>query len=345
MSDTGWELWFQMVGGKPIEDTSSNNDGPPAVTQEVVPTVEAERPVGASETQAVTTSPHAAPTDEAQAVGTAHAVHSELPRFALWVPHVVSPMAPFRHILGHVARAARVGSFCTGAGPEHLLPKCLDIPCVFPMSCDNKDFAYRFMRSNKFITEHHWVDANELFTQGVGRCAVHGFGQCQLELVGKLDVLVAGITCQPYSTARSTRFTGGTLAHDEASLVDRFVDAVRMLQPKKAVLENVMGFLMAESSTQTKSPYKQLVDKINKDLPGYVVTCYILNSQTFMAFHRRRAWIILTHCSAGGAASMALQTRMIKDGGVIMVDQCYIMINDGVRPQIPTSMIVPKESQ
>lgn len=55
--------------------------------------------------------------------------------------------------------------------------------------------------------------------------------------VEKVDVITAGIPCQPYSLAGKRQGKD-----DERDLVDAFNEAVRELRPKLVILENVPGF-------------------------------------------------------------------------------------------------------
>lgn len=55
--------------------------------------------------------------------------------------------------------------------------------------------------------------------------------------VEKVDLLAAGIPCQPYSLAGKQKGSD-----DERDLVPAFIEAVRTLQPQVVILENVSGF-------------------------------------------------------------------------------------------------------
>jgi DNA (cytosine-5)-methyltransferase 1 len=55
--------------------------------------------------------------------------------------------------------------------------------------------------------------------------------------VPRVDIITAGIPCQPYSLAGKQK--GG---EDDRDLSQYFLEAIRVLQPKLALLENVPGF-------------------------------------------------------------------------------------------------------
>lgn len=55
--------------------------------------------------------------------------------------------------------------------------------------------------------------------------------------VPPVDVLTAGIPCQPYSFAGKQKGLA-----DDRDLTGQFLDAVRVLRPKLTILENVSGF-------------------------------------------------------------------------------------------------------
>ena len=230
-----------------------------------------------------------------------------------WQDHIVQPLKPFRTTMGRVRRNARIGSFATGCAPECVLPEIMDIPCDFHFKVDNKPSAWRFCQKQGFTTGHFFVDARELTANsGRGVCANHGLINCSALTTEQLDFVLAGISCKAYSTARTGRHEG-TQNHSEARLLEEFVRLLRIFKPKKACLENVIGFLFPDSKTSGTTPLLRFIELLQELLPEYVVTCYITNAKAFLCFERRRCWIVATSREAGGDQSAQLQTRLIRE--------------------------------
>ena len=233
-------------------------------------------------------------------------------RYVAWQPHLIMPLAAFRDSLGPQTKAAIMASLASGAQPEHLFQTVTNIMSKVLFTCDPKQAAFQFARSQGFTSDHHFVDGRPLAEHGAGPCANHAFRHCSVLTSHNLDMLVAGISCKPYSMARTGRFELGAAMHEEAFLMDTFFAILIRHQFKKGILENVFGFLLPESKLVKVSPYQRLLERARTETPNYHVTCYITDAKLFLVFHRRRVWIVFTRLDCGGEASAALQTRMIK---------------------------------
>ena len=224
-------------------------------------------------------------------------------RTDLWLPYIKDFVQPWRAQLGEAHRPLRVASICSGVAPEYLFEELFGIPCHFVFTCDSKMAAYKFLELNGCRSDHHFTSAAELCMKGAGVCARHNFSTCACD-EEPLDLLVAGITCRPYSQARLGRFSAGTGAHEECGLVECFIQALRRFKPRKAILENVVGFTMAESGSDRTAPYQRLVTRMREEFgETYILTCFVLAAETWLVWKRRRIYIICTRELAGGAPS------------------------------------------
>lgn len=113
----------------------------------------------------------------------------------------------------------RVGSLCTGYGGLEM-----GLRTVFPQArmvwCADNDKAASILLAARY--------------------GVPNLGDIKLidwSLVEPVDVLAAGIPCQPHSYAGK-----GRGKDDDRDLVDAFINAVRGLRPRVVLLENVPGF-------------------------------------------------------------------------------------------------------
>ena len=185
-------------------------------------------------------------------------------------------MAAFRQKRGAVQRPHVVASVASGCGPEHLVCPLLEVPAVYPFSCDPKMFAYAFMRKQGFDTNHHFLHLQDML-QDTAPCANHSFHACPAALDAHIDLLIGGVSCKPHSIARAARFDGAS-EHRDDHIMARYVDVIKKYQPFKAILENVYGMLLRESKSDPQSPYKKFVALVRANLPEYTVQCYVLKA-------------------------------------------------------------------
>ena len=149
--------------------------------------------------------------------------------------------------LGPQIRTNVMMSLASGCQPEHLYGFISKIRSAVVFTCDPKETAYRFACEQGFKSCHHFVDGRPLSINGEGLCATHGFRVCCIVREMDADIFLAGISCKPYSLARTGRFSedGGATSHDDAFMLIIYIRLVKRHQPKKSVLENVYGFLLA----------------------------------------------------------------------------------------------------
>ena len=106
---------------------------------------------------------------------------------------------------------------------------------------------------------------------------------------GTIDVLTGGFPCQPYSVAGEQKGT-----EDERHLWPQMLRAVREIQPRFVVGENVSGLV----SWSNGLVFEQV--QIDLEAEGYEVTPFLLPAASVNAPHKReRIWFI-AHSSSGG---------------------------------------------
>lgn len=106
---------------------------------------------------------------------------------------------------------------------------------------------------------------------------------------GTIDVLTGGFPCQPYSTAGKRKGK-----EDERHLWPEMLRAIREIQPRWVVGENVLGLVNWNGGL--------VFDEVQADLEaeGYEVQPYILPAASVNAPHRRdRVWFVAYRCDAG----------------------------------------------
>lgn len=107
----------------------------------------------------------------------------------------------------------------------------------------------------------------------------------------RIDVLVGGPPCQPFSSARRR-----PPVHAEAALVNSFSKVVELAEPTIFLLENVQGILWPTSSGG--SPAQKVMRRMKR--AGYRVAARVLDAVWFGApQHRSRAFIVGLHTRLG----------------------------------------------
>ena len=207
---------------------------------------------------------------------------------------------------------------------QHLRLKVYQIfqvPHTYEFTCDNKRTSYNFIKAN-FSVEHHFCDLREISSSGEGRCAHHEFHPvgtrcpCVFPLPGisaafGLDILVAGVSCKPYTRARAKRMEG-TRAHGDADLSDHWISLVKRLVPMACIFENVWGITQCESKTEKRTPLSRLRNEIQAQLPDYNIVIFAMCGSTWMVMSRRRVYMILVHKRAGPDVVQRIKA-MVKD--------------------------------
>ena len=250
-----------------------------------------------------------------------HYVHNTID---LYASDITEPLKKIREIRGPLLEELTMASGCTGTGPESLLPAITALDVRHEFTCDLKSSAWLFIKNNCDIGDkcHHYLDLNALLadarcvdasgnevdpssplkvgTHISGRCARHEMDVCG-HFIAKtaLDGCFAGISCKPYSLARTGR-RSGTKAHADATLLETFVLIMGMLEPVYAMLENVWGFCLPESKLSKQSPLMRLMLFAERYAPQFLPVVVIMQGTTFMHFTRRRVYVTFFNIERGG---------------------------------------------
>jgi site-specific DNA-cytosine methylase len=141
----------------------------------------------------------------------------------------------------------QVVSLFTGACSEGAALQALGIPFNIVVAAESKKYAVDFMLANLKDNISHIMTSVDDAIHGSGYCAVHG-RTCEPKLPDKIDVLVCGSPCQPFS--RQREFSGRTPrtskqcdGHPEFPLTMECVpQAIKRFSPHIWVVEQVTNF-------------------------------------------------------------------------------------------------------
>ena len=260
----------------------------------------------------------------------------------LYSSDIVAPLKVIRAYRGECTRTHRMATGCTGTAPESLLEEISGLPVTHVFTCDSKAASWQFIKANSGFDDdcHHFLDMHDLLrcraitadgaevpsddprraaTMITGRCARHEMMCCDLIMPKRLlDSFFAGISCKPYTMARTGR-RAGTKDHEDAGLLETFVLLLAELQPGFAILQNVWGFCLPESRTVRESPLTRLLTFAAQVAPMYIPVVIIMQGTVFLHFVRRRVYVVFIHRDKGGIESVALLKLFITDSPFALI--------------------------
>ncbi len=105
---------------------------------------------------------------------------------------------------------------------------------------------------------------------------------------GKIDILTAGIPCQPHSLAGKRRGR-----HDQRDLTDAFCRIVAAVEPRCVLVENVEGYRTSEGG----KAFRALARGLRR--AGYDIADRVINAADVLPQRRRRLWILGYRRDAG----------------------------------------------
>ena len=268
-------------------------------------------------------------------------------RYSQWLPSITGPVGGVFASRGPWTRRLKIASVCSGAAPCAKIMLNLGVPHEYVFTCDSKKSSFNFIDHN-FKIGHHFMDVREL-SCGSGRCAMHephGVPSCNLSQIvapGELDLLIAGVSCRPYTRARAGR-SAGTCAHQDSDLSDQWLALVALLIPTACIFENVWGITCPESKWDKTTPLQKLVSSIKATLPDYTVSIFGMCGSTWMVMARRRVYMVLMHKRAGSGA-VARMKAMVKDTFVMdylstIVDWIRLVVADILPAQCVLAIVV-----
>jgi len=163
------------------------------------------------------------------------------------------------------------------------------------------------------VTQHHYPNTVQLGN-------VTKYAEWDLP---KIDLILAGFSCQPYSIAGKRK---GTADDRGGPMVDAMLGAIEKFQPAKFMLENVKGLLSIEKG----SVFKNILVRLNNI--GYAIDWKIINSALVSAQNRERIYIVGEKISKNdsflkdGITMFDSKIKQPEDKGIVLKD----IIENGV---------------
>ena len=242
-------------------------------------------------------------------------VDNQLEAYELWASFQRRSMATCRAFLGDQCRDYNFASFCTGAAPEKVTPAVQGIRGKHIFSAEILNSCNQFMRCNTFSfpSQHMFACIRELASSMTSMCVEHG-ERCKLDLgkLPRIDCIVIGASCRPFSYARTGRGAGGCFDHPDASILVCCIQLIMTIMPRCVIFENVTGFL--KNDKQTGEPpltsFLRFCDEFEV-WKHFVPKLMIMCGSTYLVQTRRRFYMTLTHKDSGGQASADIAERII----------------------------------
>ena len=160
----------------------------------------------------------------------------------------------------------KIGTLFSGIGAPEFALKSLKIPYSVEFACDNDPYVRQaYLKNHK--CKKFYDDINDI------------------KKVPKVDILVLGFPCQPYSSAGNQL----GLKDPRGKLVLKALDIIKQSKPKTFIAENVAGLQTLDNG----KTLKYIVNKMKK--MGYFVKYKTMNSlDCGIPQNRNRLWIVGT---------------------------------------------------
>ncbi|RUM99478.1 DNA (cytosine-5-)-methyltransferase [Pseudaminobacter arsenicus] len=165
-------------------------------------------------------------------------------------------------------------SFCTGMAGDKAAFQLAGIPCEMVAVAEINPLASALL-AQKFPMVPNLGD---ITNPDINWSAFHG----------KIDILTAGLPCQPHSIAGKRKGTD-----DVRDLTRPFCDIVEQVHPEWVLVENVEGYRSSEDGKAWRTLHRRL------RAGGYVVADRVIDAADFVPQRRKRLWILAHRGSAG----------------------------------------------
>ena len=143
-------------------------------------------------------------------------------------------------------RPMRLASLCSGLQTAHLGMLHLGVPFAELYAADLKDSCMKPAQNMQALPSHFFNSIREAKAQE-GWCKIHAkVCRCEGKDTARVDMMVAGFPCSPFSTQRPQRFSSGAgswRSHPDIQAMWDTADHIHQHEPYFAILENVLGFL------------------------------------------------------------------------------------------------------
>ena len=210
--------------------------------------------------------------------------------YANWVPSIKRRLQLIYDRRGKLRRRDRLGSVCTGLGPEERAYHLCGLPLHLVFCNDFKIPTINFYDDNHVEKADHWYMSLKSIMEGNRSfCYTHN-GMCNMATDG-LDVLVGGITCKAFAICRTGRQQDWA-SHKDAWLLLAWLRLLKAQSPETAFLENVLGFLKVDSTG--RSPLSVLLEYM-RDMEldrQYHIRIFVAQGDVFTVWPRRRIYIV-----------------------------------------------------
>ena len=136
--------------------------------------------------------------------------------------------------------------------------------------------------------------------------------RCRISLSKRfLDCLVAGVSCKPYSTARTGR-SADVQNHPDCDLLNYFLLALKTGMARSGIFEHVWAFLLPDKGDPNgKKPIERFIEELKRQVP-FMHFKVLIMGLVDVPLSKRRVYTIFVHEEDGGEDSLACAVRMLK---------------------------------
>ena len=178
---------------------------------------------------------HAATTQHMQVANALAGITTEHNTHLLYKDHITEPVQHVRKLRGEQMREFTIMEFCSGAAPSSMINPVTGLFVRTLFTCDSEAAAWRWVEANgPHEIQAHFTDMREVaknlkissdrykpeikIVKLEGFCALRGEKHTMYVEAGTVDCMISGLSCKPFSCARSKRFSQGSSVHQDADL-------------------------------------------------------------------------------------------------------------------------------
>ena len=232
-----------------------------------------------------------------------------------WIPHIWGPLAPLRRLRGGFKAPVSCGSMYGGASSDRKVLELFGVPTVWQFEVEQKHSAISFTEMNfNSRPTCHFLDATDFLHSDFGTDLFAGLEKVDIKRFhNKVRLLFVSSSCCPFSTTRSFRKSKGTKSHGDNALIDAYFEVAKKVDADATVFEQIFGFALAESRSDSQSPLVTFLRRAEVELPEQESMVFMAEGDTFLLFARHRIYIVLLKRSCGGRASLNLLKTVVQD--------------------------------
>ena len=234
----------------------------------------------------------------------------------LWMQHVRPWARKCIADLGQQRRAVVLAELCSGLCTASAAMRALGVVATeTAISVDPLQLARKMTSLTPWRSDHHF-DTVESVTPG-SACYCHWHARdCEVPWA-RVDAVVIGASCKPYSRQRSSRFSDPSSVgtHQDVHLLKEFLNVLAAQKPPLALLEDVLGIQsgerLDEAGVSVSETWLEWMVKGAQD-SGYVCRVVQLDAALWLPTKRPRVYVLMAREDVGNERSLQQSVELLE---------------------------------